>query len=421
MSGSNPPPSHLVASSVATNQYTTSEGVVTEKVITETHEVTKVRAIEVEVEEEQQKETETVVEEGELDVVWLADQIRSNEPIAALDLSGAELSCDDVVLIAKALEVNETLEKLDIEENEIDAVGLRAIAHMLTINSTLRELRIGQQDIVVGTAVEIELSDAIFKNETLTTFTLNVRDQASWIRIDKALSRNAELYAIAQKQKKTRTVYVEDTEQVTTTRVEKDVKKIEEADVTTSASTEAEYVVVETPAAAAPVAVAVETLITPRPYSDETTVSSVTVVDAAQSDVVASQGYSSEDVSVTAAAAAATAVAVGAAAYSAVSDEETKVVDTKVVDTETVTVESTANAVTDAYSSKIETSSTAAVAAAAESYSSEASKVTAVESTTVAAAESATIVATLILKRTPMSPLLRPLLLPPKHLALKPT
>ncbi|KAJ3006391.1 UNVERIFIED_CONTAM: hypothetical protein HDU68_004092, partial [Siphonaria sp. JEL0065] len=187
---------------------------------------------------------------GELDVAWLAEQIRLNEGIAALDLAGAGLTTEDVVLICSALEVNTTLEKLDLEGNEICADGLKAIARMLLINKTIRELKIGNQEVVIDTETERILAEAISKNEFILVFTLNIKNQTYWIQIDKALARNTAAYALWQSKKNRKTIYVEETEQVTTTRVNKEITKKAEDDETE------EFVVVEQKDASPAVAVA---------------------------------------------------------------------------------------------------------------------------------------------------------------------
>ncbi|KAJ3077219.1 hypothetical protein HDU98_006406 [Podochytrium sp. JEL0797] len=221
----------LVASSTATTTLVDDGEVIVETTTTETHEVKKLRAVEVVVEEEVQVETQT--EEDEFNAAEVAELIRSSEPIAALDLTGVGMTTDDVILIAKALEVDATVEKISFEENDINVDALMALVHVLAVNKTLRELKLGEQSVLYGIEVEKFLAETIHNNKTICVFTLNIRDEACHVQIHAALERNA----LAYKRRNVKTIFVEDIEQVTTTKVDKKVSKSsEEIDVTETES-----------------------------------------------------------------------------------------------------------------------------------------------------------------------------------------
>ncbi|KAJ3024395.1 UNVERIFIED_CONTAM: hypothetical protein HDU68_008219 [Siphonaria sp. JEL0065] len=202
--------------------------IVKEITVTETHQVTSLKPVEVVVEEAEKQFEETVVEEGELDIAWLAGEIRSNVGIAALELNDDELSSEDITLISEALHVNTTLEKLDFQGNEIKDDGLLAIATALSINRHLREVYIGRQRFIASVHVERALAAAITKNEHLLVFTYSFQDASLRVQVDEALKRNSSAYAIFQSRKNVKTIYVTETTEVTTVKKERAVVKTAE-------------------------------------------------------------------------------------------------------------------------------------------------------------------------------------------------
>ena len=73
-------------------------------------------------------------------VVQLAEALRGNETLTALDLGHCIVGDDGAVALAGALRVNTTLQKLNLENARIGAVGLRALLEAARANSTLQEL-----------------------------------------------------------------------------------------------------------------------------------------------------------------------------------------------------------------------------------------------------------------------------------------
>ncbi|KAJ3011766.1 UNVERIFIED_CONTAM: hypothetical protein HDU68_001536, partial [Siphonaria sp. JEL0065] len=212
--------------------------IVKEITVTETHQVTSLKPVEVVVEEAEKHYEETVMEEGELDIAWLAGEIRSNAGIAALELNDDELATEDIVLISEALHVNTTLEKLDLQGNEIKDDGLLAIAAALSINTHLRELYIGHQQCIARVHVERALAAAIIKNEHLLVFTYSFQDASLRFQVNEALRRNASAYAIYQSRKNVKTIYVTETTEVTTVKKEREIVKTAEEAATFLATKE---------------------------------------------------------------------------------------------------------------------------------------------------------------------------------------
>ncbi|KAI9347239.1 hypothetical protein BDR26DRAFT_69619 [Obelidium mucronatum] len=202
--------------------------IVKEITVTETHQVTSLKPVEIVVEEAEKRYEETVVEEGELDIVWLAGEIRANVGIAALELNDNEFTSADILLISEALHTNSTLEKLDLQGNEIKDDGLLAIATALGINEHLRELYIGQQQLIASPEVEEALAAAIIKNQHILVFTYTFQNVSLRTQVDEALSRNAAAYAIYKSRKNVKTIYVEETTEVTTVKKEREVVKTAE-------------------------------------------------------------------------------------------------------------------------------------------------------------------------------------------------
>ncbi|KAJ3068709.1 hypothetical protein HDU98_008151 [Podochytrium sp. JEL0797] len=190
--------------------------IVKEFTITETHQVTSLKPVEVVVEEEVKEYAE---EEGELDITWLAGEIRSNSGIAALELIDDGLSTEEVVLLCEAMQVNITVEKLDLQGNMIQGEGLAALIAAISINQHLRELRIGQQEM--SEEDELALAMAVIENHHLIVFDYVFRTESIRIRVKETLARNE----ITHSRRNIKTIYVSETTEVTTTKKNREVVK----------------------------------------------------------------------------------------------------------------------------------------------------------------------------------------------------
>ncbi|KAJ3341475.1 hypothetical protein HDU83_006604 [Entophlyctis luteolus] len=221
--------------------------VIKEITTTETRQVTVLKPVEIIVEEAVEAKEVVEEEEGELDIVWLSNEIATNTGIASLELTDDGLSTEEIVIFCQALEVNHTLTKLDLSGNEIGNEGIRALIKALRVNKSLRELLIGTQQVVLSAEVEQELADTIYLNESLLVFNFTFHNISLQTRVEEALSRNKIAYESLLRKKKTRTVYVAETTEVTT--VKKDRQLVHSADggeeeVPATAAAEAEELLV---------------------------------------------------------------------------------------------------------------------------------------------------------------------------------
>ncbi|KAI9337522.1 hypothetical protein BDR26DRAFT_455893 [Obelidium mucronatum] len=188
---------------------------VTQTITTSTETVTTLKPVEV-VEEVVADVVgpETVTEEGDLDMAWLAKQIADNEKIAGLELPDG-LTTQEIVLIAKAIKTNSVLDKLDLQGNEINDTGLLAIAEGLAVNRGIEEFRIGNQTVVASDETERILAEAVFKNSNLLVFTYGFRNIKYQKLVEEALARNNTAHIASRTQKITKTVFVEEVKEIT--------------------------------------------------------------------------------------------------------------------------------------------------------------------------------------------------------------
>ncbi|KAJ3130632.1 hypothetical protein HK100_007813 [Physocladia obscura] len=200
--------------------------VIKEITTTETHQIVTLKPIEIEVEEiVQEDQRETVLEEGELDIVWLANELTANTGIATLELSDSGLTTEEVVIFAKSLEVNTTLEELNVSDNNITEEGLLAFARAIRLNKTLRELKIGTQPGIISDKIELELASAIESNKFIIVFTYAFRNSAAALIVQKAIVRNEAAYQLRLHKKTTKTIYFEELTEVKTVKKNRRVLK----------------------------------------------------------------------------------------------------------------------------------------------------------------------------------------------------
>ncbi|KAJ3090678.1 hypothetical protein HK100_007373, partial [Physocladia obscura] len=197
-----------------------SGDVIKEIVTTEMHQVVTTKPVEIEVETEKEI-VQTIQEEGELDIAWLANELVINAGMSTLELTDDGLTTDEIVLIAKALEVNTTLEKLNIEGNEISEEAFLALIRVIRVNRTLREVIIGSQKITISEELEQELASALEINEYITIFKYTFRNAATAVRVLTALSRNQAEYEVWLHRKKTKTIYITETTEITTVKTDR--------------------------------------------------------------------------------------------------------------------------------------------------------------------------------------------------------
>ncbi|KAJ3136565.1 hypothetical protein HK100_001548 [Physocladia obscura] len=189
--------------------------VIQEITTTETHQIVTLKPVEIEVEEVELRLQETVMEEGDIDLVSLSNEIATNTGISALELANDGLTTEEVIMFAKAIEVNTTLEKLDIEGNDITEEGLLALCSAIRLNKSLREINIGTQQIIVSDEVEMELASAIEKNE----------NNAAALVAQNAIIRNKAAYELWLHRKRTKTIFVPETTEVTTVKKDRRILK----------------------------------------------------------------------------------------------------------------------------------------------------------------------------------------------------
>ncbi|KAJ3031734.1 UNVERIFIED_CONTAM: hypothetical protein HDU68_000669 [Siphonaria sp. JEL0065] len=214
--GSKMPPSPEPRIETEQKTYINAEGdTVTQTITKSTETVTILKPVEV-VEEVviHDQGPETVTEEGDLDMAWLAKVIADNEKIAGLELPEG-LTSHEIVLLANAIKTNDVLDKLDLQGNEIDDIGLRAVAEGLAVNRGIEEFRIGNQTVVASDETERILAEAVFLNTNLRVFTYGFRNTKYQALVEEALARNNAAYITSRTQKVTKTVFVEEVKEIT--------------------------------------------------------------------------------------------------------------------------------------------------------------------------------------------------------------
>ena len=102
----------------------------------------------------------------------LADALKRNTSLTELDLSDIIVGDAGVASLADALKVNTSLVSLDLRYNEINAEGAEALADALKRNTSLTELNLSYNN--VGDAGAASLADALKVNTSLVL--LDLRD-----------------------------------------------------------------------------------------------------------------------------------------------------------------------------------------------------------------------------------------------------
>ncbi|MDP2438641.1 MAG: protein kinase [archaeon] len=128
---------------------------------------------------------------NEWDASRLADALRGNSTLTALNLNGNDLSDVGTARLAAALKTNTALARLDLQENSINLEGATRLAEALRVNSSLTALDLRANSVKnEGAAV---LAEALQANATLTALHLDlngVTDQILMRRIHDKLAQN---------------------------------------------------------------------------------------------------------------------------------------------------------------------------------------------------------------------------------------
>ncbi|KAG0287935.1 hypothetical protein BGZ97_006950, partial [Linnemannia gamsii] len=130
---------------------------------------------------------------GAKELVPLADALKTNSTLTALDLQDNKIGSREAQIIAEALKINSTLITLHLGNNMIGDNGAQSLSVALKINSTLTTLDLKGNSIRdVGA---LALSEALKTNSTLTT--LDLKGNSIWygglLAFSEALKDNSTL------------------------------------------------------------------------------------------------------------------------------------------------------------------------------------------------------------------------------------
>ncbi|KAG0300488.1 hypothetical protein BGZ98_009136, partial [Dissophora globulifera] len=106
----------------------------------------------------------------EKDIRELADPLRINANLTALNFTHSSIGDNGVQVLSEALKANSSLTTLDLRSNSIGPIGAQALSKVLKINSNLTTLHLGSNSIRDDGAQV--LSTALDANSTLTTLGL---------------------------------------------------------------------------------------------------------------------------------------------------------------------------------------------------------------------------------------------------------
>jgi len=128
-----------------------------------------------------------------VNVVVLADVLKSNTTLTTLDLPNNLLGAAGATGLAEALKSNTTLSALDLSINRIGDAGAVGLAEALKSNQTLTVLKLSSNDI--GDAGAAGLAQALKSNTTLTVLELSSNDigAAGAVGLAEALKSNTTL------------------------------------------------------------------------------------------------------------------------------------------------------------------------------------------------------------------------------------
>ena len=107
---------------------------------------------------------------GDDEVGLLSEVLKSNRSLAALGLSGLDITDDRLKLISDALKHNDTLTELHLGGVHIGASGASSVSDALTVNSSLVQLKLSLAN--AGDAGVSSFSDALKVNSSLTKLDL---------------------------------------------------------------------------------------------------------------------------------------------------------------------------------------------------------------------------------------------------------
>ena len=123
----------------------------------------------------------------------LADALRVNTSLTALDLSSNNISSEGVVPLADAFRTNTSLTYLNLQTNFIGDEGGVALADALRINTSLTDLNLWNNSI--GDAGGVAIAEALAINTSLTNLNIsyNKISDAGGVALADALHINAKL------------------------------------------------------------------------------------------------------------------------------------------------------------------------------------------------------------------------------------
>ncbi|KAJ3343974.1 hypothetical protein HDU83_005426 [Entophlyctis luteolus] len=135
-------------------------------------------------------DTAVTASPGDVDVLWLVEQLVNNVGIQTLQLQNAVLSTNGIVKIAKALHSNTVLKSLNLDGNVIDDTAMIALIEMIRVNQSLKELSLGTSNGPYAHEIELSLAAAVSENNTLTDLTATIDDAGVSLSIEVSLLRN---------------------------------------------------------------------------------------------------------------------------------------------------------------------------------------------------------------------------------------
>eukprot|EP00434_Breviolum_minutum_P025754 symbB.v1.2.022765.t1/scaffold2039.1/size91522/3 len=103
--------------------------------------------------------------EAAVRIKGLADTLRLNRIITALELFDRDICDEQLKALADAIRVNKTIKHVDLDRNQIGDEGVKALADAILVNKTIKEVVLSDNQI--GNDGVKALADAFLVNKTI--------------------------------------------------------------------------------------------------------------------------------------------------------------------------------------------------------------------------------------------------------------
>jgi hypothetical protein len=124
--------------------------------------------------------------------VKCAEAFSTNTHVKSVTLNALDLGDDFASTLGEALMLNDTIEKICIEGNSISGPGFKGLFVGLGRNDSVLELRSKHQTKSMASPDEQELPALVERNKSITKFSMDLRNSAITMKLDRIGRRNRE-------------------------------------------------------------------------------------------------------------------------------------------------------------------------------------------------------------------------------------